>query len=253
MPISRSSSISIYYFAPILFNQHMTKRTALLILIVTLTGHFAAYSQEKVPRTNYLANVITERFSTLKNERKERDGEFRATFKGNTVARGKYTLGRRTGNWDFYDPKGKLVQTFNYDIGRFIYLDTLDLKGFKYMMDNITPADTVTVPFKIGGSVYGLFPLLYRDELSQQVRADNPGLQKAQYTHIITVNDKGYIISHKVTAVVSNSVKTYTLDDSKLDPDLTRFTPATVNHKPAMCQISINTTGTFNGALVRTY
>lgn len=218
-----------------------------------LVGSMAC-AQETTKHTSYIANTsITERFMVLKSDKKQREGEFTATFKNVTVAKGSYKQGNRAGSWSFSDAKGKLVQIYNYDINKFVLLDTPDTRGLKCFMENVQPTDLVKIPVKIGGSCYGLLPLVYRDELSQQVRADYPGLLKAQYTHIIIVDAQGNIISHKVTALVNNSTKTYTLDDRLLDADITRFTPATINGKPVVCRVTTVTYGSFSGAIERNY
>lgn len=219
-----------------------------LLLISTAT-----LAQQTVKRSNYLANSIMEKFEVLKADKKVRQGTFVATFKSTTVAKGNYQDGKRSGNWDFFNTKGKLVQTYNYTQNKLTFLDTADTQGLKYFLENVKATDVVSAPVKIGGSCYGLLPILYRQDLSDQVRNDNPGIQKITYTHIITLNDKGNIISHQVKANIKGISKTYTLDDSRLDPDVARFVPATLNHHAVPCQITTVTYSTFSGAIVRQF
>jgi len=227
--------------------------TTCLLTLFCLTASLT-FAQETTKKTAFIANTsITEHFTVLKDNKKMREGEFTATFKKITVAKGNYKKGKRVGSWSFTDAKGKLVQVYNYDINKFVLLDTPDTHGLKCFVENVQPADVIKIPVKIGGSCYGLLPLVYRDELAQQVRADFPGLQNAEYTHIIIVDATGKIISHKVNALVNHNNRSYTLDDSLLDPDVTAFTPATVNGKPVTCRITTVTQGGFYGAILRNF
>jgi hypothetical protein len=228
------------------------KKLTLLFAICSFTG-FLGHAQETVSRTSFIGTSITEKFEVLKSDKKVRQGIYTASFKQNTIAKGAYQNGARTGSWDFFNAKGKLVQTYNYNQNKFTLLDTADLSDLKYFLENVKPADAVTAPIKIGGSCYGIFAIVYRDELSQMVRADNPGVEKVQYTHVITLNTQGNIVSHQVTAVLKGVTKTYTLDDSHLDHEVTRFTPALLNHQPVQCQVTLVTYANYYGAIERNY
>lgn len=228
------------------------KKTFLLFTLLLLAAG-AGFAQETVRRTNYIAKSITERFEVLQSNKKLRQGAYTATFKQVTVAKGNYNNGNRTGAWSFFNTKGKLVQTYNYDAGRFTYLDSADVTDMKCLLENIKPEDKITPPVKIGGSCYGMFTLLYRPELSDMVREDKPGVRKVQYKHIITLNDKGYIVSHMVMATVNGIQKNYTLNDALLEAETTRFTPALVNNKPVQCQVTVLSYSNFYGAIVREF
>jgi hypothetical protein len=213
---------------------------SLLLLAIVILSASLSYGQQTVARTNELTNVVTENYQVLKANKKVKQGEYIASYKTTTIARGNYNNGKRVGEWKFYNPTGKMVQVYNYDKNQFSYLDTVDARhGLKYFVDGHTlDTDTITVPIKIGGSFYGMTMLIHNDRLLNIMRGNNPGHAVLNYKHVFTVSDDGALLRHQVLVKLGDEEKSYNLDESGIDADLTRFVPATINHKPAASQVT---------------
>jgi antitoxin component YwqK of YwqJK toxin-antitoxin module len=214
--------------------------SAIALLMCTIT-----YAQETVKRSNDITEQLTEKFSVLKSDKKIRQGEYTATYKGVEVAKGAYQNNKRTGTWNFFNATGKLIQVFNYDENKLILVDKPDTSLKYHYADNVTKADTVSPPVKIGGFYYSLMPMLFHFELGRIIHNNNPGISKATCTHIITINTKGDVIKHQVMVTVNGANQLYVVDDSKFDADMLKFTPAMVNHQPIEAKLTTTTVMTF--------
>lgn len=205
-----------------------------------------AMAQQTVQRSNKLANSdITEVYSVLKSDKKIKQGEYTATANNITLAQGNYLNGGRAGIWMFYNPAGKLIQTYNYTDNQLTFADSTDTKALQYVMAGSKADDDITLPVKIGGS-YSLQPTFLPKVLTQAIVHDFGSIAKAQLTHIYNLNSKGDVISHQVKVIAKGDTKVYQVDDSQLDRELTRFAPAMVNNAPVASKViatNIITTG----------
>src|ERR1700753_1220612 len=73
------------------------------------------FAQETIEKKNRLTANVTETYQVLKNNESVKNGPYQAIYKRKTpVAMGVFTNGKKTGQWRFYDPQGKLMQIYNY-------------------------------------------------------------------------------------------------------------------------------------------
>lgn len=191
-----------------------------------------AFGQETVRRSNKVASFITEKFSVLKSDKSVRDGEYSAETNDQIVAAGSYHDGRRVGNWQFFDNKGKVVQSYNYDLNRLWFNDTTDVKTVEYdFVDSLKRGDRIIYPVKIGGIFYGFAPFLFDElDLSRAIIRDMGGPSEVTCRHIFTIDDKGNLVKHEVLAIVNNTSKLYELDDRRFNDEFKKFIPAMINH-----------------------
>ena len=121
------------------------------------------FSQETVERKNWLTDSVIERFYVLKTDKNTKQGPYKAFYQRKTIiAAGNYDNGKKTGEWNFYDTLGKLVERYDYSTHTFKYEAPLyagiDLSYF--FDEKINKNDTVRRPIKIGGIYYGYIPYL---------------------------------------------------------------------------------------------
>jgi hypothetical protein len=120
--------------------------------------------EELIEKKNRLNDNVTETFHVQKANEQIKDGAYEAFYRRKTpIAIGNYTKGKKTGVWRFYDPKGTLMQVYNYDLGA-IEFEAIELKNasdFFYTIDKeVTDSDKVTKPLKAGGRYYGYLSYL---------------------------------------------------------------------------------------------
>ncbi|TSD66232.1 hypothetical protein FFF34_002180 [Inquilinus sp. KBS0705] len=154
----------------------MLKRCLLFFTAILLINN--CFAQETVQKKNKLTDSVTEVFQVLKSNKAIRQGLYQALFKKKiTVASGDYKNDKRAGLWQFYDTKGTVIQTYNYDTQKLYFEAPEDTtSALRYFIDkNLEPTDKVTKPIKIGGRYYGYIPYLqlfklpdYLNELNRQ-------------------------------------------------------------------------------------
>jgi len=211
------------------------------------------YAQETVEKKNRLTDNVTERYFVLKNNDQVKDGLYQALYKRKTaIASGKFTNGKKTGMWYFYDPKGAVIQTYDYTKDSLIYEGREDTTSdFRYLIDKlITDTDRVTKPMKAGGRYYGYLPYLglYRTSFDPYVYGTGGYVAVVE----LLVSPLGRLASYKVrlVSVWSGDFDQTTNMDIKLFKEEDRkFIPATFNGEPILSRIVIKCRLTTSGGL----
>jgi hypothetical protein len=206
----------------------------LLAIFFTAMGT-VVLAQATVKRSNDICHIVLEKFSVLKADKITRQGEYTATFSGETATKGTYTNGKRTGSWNFYGPNNKLAQTYNYDSDKLTFFDPNDLGEIKCIVAGAKTGDTVAAAIKIGGGRGLATIVLARTEVQSKMHDDMPNIIHASFIHTMVINAQGQVTDHLVKVIDTDDrsqTKTYHLDDSIFDPEITRFIPATINGKP---------------------
>ena len=197
-----------------------------------------AYAQQTVKRTNQLSPFIEEQFWVLKADKKIRQGDYIAiTPKKVVVAKGIYQNGSRVGIWDFFDEKKNHVQSFDYDKNEITFQDPEDLKKQRYFLKDVTKADSVNIPIKIGGSYYGFTMLLNTIPLLRHMVTDFRTQGSFNYTEVLTISETGAVVMHQAVANIANSSKIYRVAAETVAPEYTLFKPALNNGIPVACVI----------------
>ncbi|MGZ3767432.1 MAG: hypothetical protein ACXVB0_20675, partial [Mucilaginibacter sp.] len=107
------------------------------------------FSQETVEKKNRLTDDVIEKFQVLKANEGIKNGLYQALYKRKIpIAIGNYIKGKKTGIWRFYNPKGNLLQTYNYDKDSLKYEAREDItSSLRYLIDKeISDTDKVTKP-----------------------------------------------------------------------------------------------------------
>src|ERR1700743_853309 len=74
------------------------------------------FAQETIEKKTWLNDDVFEKFQVLKDHQDIKNGTYQALYRRRVpVAQGSYTNNKKTGMWRFYDPKGKLMQVYDYD------------------------------------------------------------------------------------------------------------------------------------------
>ncbi|MHB8209279.1 hypothetical protein [Mucilaginibacter sp.] len=216
------------------------------LLSVFLLLGLCTYGQDTVKRSDYLTQLVREDFFVLKSNKKVRQGPYQAIYNNVIISKGDYKEGKRVGKWFFASNKGQIVQSYDYD-QHIISIDSADQNNLKYLIaDSIKATDVIRYPVKIGGFFYGLYPLLFQPGISSMLHADFPDGTKLNCLHKFTIGPDGDIIKHEIQVTGGGKEKFYILDDSKFDPYLRQFIPASVNGRKVECQVLTKTSTTFN-------
>jgi len=211
------------------------------------------FSQEIVEKKNKLNDVVIEKFHVLKDKPEVRNGPYEALYRRRVpVAQGSYTNNVKTGTWRFYDPKGKLMQVYNYDTKTISYeaKEFMQSSDIYYGIDKeISDTDKVTKPIKIGGRYFGYLPYLglYQPPF-------NP-YQYSTYGCIaiveLLISPLGRLADFKVHTNCSliQYDQTISMHINLFKEEDRQFIPATYNGQPVLSRIVIRCVLRTNGEL----
>jgi hypothetical protein len=210
------------------------------------------FSQETIEKKNRLTDEVTERFHVLKNNEQIKEGLYQALFKRKlAVASGKYTQGKKTGVWYFYNNKGTVVQIYNYDKDSLRYESREDTtSSLRYLIDKvISDTDKVTKPIKVGGRYYGYLPYLGLYKIPF-----NPyeyGTFDLAAVVELLISPLGRLAEYKVHlfSPYNNYNPITTMDIRLFKEEDRKFIPATYNGKPVLSRIIISCRVTIDGGL----
>lgn len=209
-------------------------------------------AQETVEKKNRINNHVKEAFQVLKNNEQIKEGLYQAFYNRKTqVAIGHYVNNKRSGMWYFYDPKGTLIQMFNYTKDSLRYEAREDTTSdMRYLIDKvISDTDRVTKPVKIGGRYYGYLPYLgfYKTYYDADVYQTPGSVAIVE----LLISPLGRLAEYKVR-VISPSYQidqTNTIDINLFKEDDKKFIPATFNHQAVLSRIMITCRVTDDGGL----
>ncbi|MBV8389365.1 MAG: hypothetical protein JO080_06165 [Mucilaginibacter sp.] len=201
------------------------------------------FAQETIEKKNKLNDNVTEKFQVLKDRQEIRNGVYQALFRRRVpVAQGNYINNKKTGTWRFYDPRGKLMQVYDYNTGTIQYeaKEFAQSSDFSYGIDKeISDTDKVTKPLKVGGRYYGYLPYLglYR-----------PPFDPYQYSTYgciaiveLVISPLGRLADFKVHTNCSliQYNQTITMHINLFKEEDRQFVPATYNGQPVVSRILI--------------
>ena len=216
------------------------KKILLTIFTIAFITHCLA--QDTLEIKNKLADKVTEIFHVIKGNEQVKVGLYHAVYKRNIpVASGNYVNGKRTGTWFFFDSKGELLQTYNYNLSRLQY-EAPELQGsdLRYLVDNeLTDTDRTTKPVKIGGRYFGYLPYLglYRTPFEPNEVAVSAFVGVVE----LLISPLGRLADYKVH-LISNYYdydRTTTMDLNLFKDEDKQFVPATINSEPVLSRIVI--------------
>lgn len=225
----------------------------ILLFILSLFYLGDSFAQETIEKKNRLTDNVTETFQVLKDNEQVKNGTYQAFYRRKTpVAMGIYTKGKKTGQWRFYDPKGRLMQIYNYDQDSLKYEATeyRAASDFVYLIDKpIADTDKVTKPIKAGGRYYGYLPYLglYKTPFSPYEYGTNGLIAAIE----LLISPLGRLAEYKVHVIsaYSDYDQTITMDVKLFKEEDRKFIPATYNGQPVLSRIVIKCRITDSGGL----
>lgn len=211
------------------------------------------FSQETVEKKNRINDDVIEKFQVLKDNKDVRNGSYQAFYRRRVpVAQGTYTNNKKTGMWRFYDPKGKLMQVYDYDSKtiRFEAKEYAQSTDLSYGIDReIADTDKVTKPIKVGGRYFGYLPYLglYQPPF-------NPyeyGTYGCVAIVELLISPLGRLADFKVHTNCSliQYDQTISMHVNLFKEEDRQFIPATYNGQPIMSRILIRCTLNSSGGL----
>jgi hypothetical protein len=219
----------------------MLKRYLFLIIITLAFNLCNAQGTIQVKRK--ITNNVTEVFTVLKNDINYRQGLYQALYKKKTpVASGMYDKDKKVSLWKFTDPKGVILQTYDYTRDKVFYEAPEDTTSrLRYFVDkDLKPGDVVTKPIKIGGRYFGYLPYLSLFTLPEGYKEVDRSFVSAVV--ILLISPGGRLADYKVNLINSISgqpFKTVNMNIKLPDPADMIFTPATLNGEAIACRITI--------------
>jgi hypothetical protein len=228
----------------------------ILSLTFLLYSALSCFGQETIDKHDKIFDHLTERFTVLKDSQQVKNGLYQVfTKKDKLVARGMYTMGKKTGVWHFYNKSGQLMQIYNYDEKR-LQFEAKQYIGsnISYLIDKtITDKDTVTKPVKVGGRYFGYIPYLSLYKTPFSPFEYNSSAAEAEVE--LLVSPLGRLADYKIKVVFPymNYTQTLKLDLNLLKKEDREFIPATFNHQPILSRILIKCRLDDDGGLLFQY
>ncbi len=224
-------------------------------VVLFIAGVFFATcceAQELREKTNRLTDSVSEVYHVLKTNKYVRHGLYQALFQHfQPVATGMYENDKKVGTWRFYDPKGKLMQTYDYSTRLTSFEAPEDTtSNLRYLLDkDLKPGDKATKPIKTGGRYFGYLNYLQLFNLPDAYK-DHPEveLNEVKTTVELLISPGGRLADYKIhinNGAQDNVIKV----KAALAEEDRMFTPATLNGEPVACRIIIRAYITEKGHL----
>ncbi len=211
------------------------------------------FAQETIEKKNWLNDNVIEKFRVLKDQQDVKNGPYQALYRRKIpIAQGNYTNNKKTGTWRFYDPKGKLMQLYDYDSQTIRYeaKEYTQASDFFYGIDReISDTDKVTKPLKVGGRYYGYLPYLglYQPPFNPYEYGTNGCVAVVE----LLISPLGRLADFKVRTNCSliQYDQTISMHVNLFKEEDRQFIPATYNGQPVLSRIIIRCTLKPNGEL----
>lgn len=211
------------------------------------------FSQETIEKKNRLNDYVIEKFQVLKDHQEVRNGSYQALYRRRTpVAQGTYTNNKKTGLWRFYDPKGKLMQVYDYDSKTIRYeaKEYTQATDLSYGIDReISDTDKITKPIKVGGRYFGYLPYLglYQPPFNPYEYGTYGCIAIVE----LLISPLGRLADFKVHTNCSliQYDQTISMHVNLFKEEDRQFIPATYNGQPIMSRILIRCTLNSSGYL----
>ncbi|RFZ85422.1 hypothetical protein DYU05_07440 [Mucilaginibacter terrenus] len=219
-------------------------------MLVLLLNAASGHAQELTQRKNRLTDSVTEVYQTYKENKNIMHGLYQALYKKSTpVASGMYNKNVRVGIWRFFDSKGRLIETYDYDNKELKFEGREDItSALRYFVDrDLDSTAKVTKPIKIGGRYYGYIPYLRLFTLPRDLSDINKNIFSAVVE--LLVSPYGRLADYKVHLVAPNFERVINMNTHLPDPADMVFTPATLNGEGISCRIMIKAYITDDGHL----
>jgi hypothetical protein len=211
------------------------KKTFVLLYILSQMQYCLA--QGTIKRRNLINNSFFEEYSVLKNDRNVRNGNYRLLYKTKLAASGRYSQGKKTGVWNFYDGKSKVIQQFDYDNSKLITNTDECSANLRFEIPDALDGDSIINPVKIGGMIAGYQMLARKFRTLEYEKERVPFLT---VSHVFELDSAGNLTSWITRSEYSGKTKFDRQDIDQLSADERIFLPAFVNGKRVPSAVIFN-------------
>lgn len=224
------------------YYMHSLMKKSMLFLAVALAGG-TAFAQDT--RTTRMSESLTEVYSYLPGDKKMKEGICKVLDENNNVlAMGYYRQNRKAGVWNYYNPKGIVVQQYdyaknallsnnNYDGGSIVHYN-YDIPG-----ETIAQGAKVEPPVKVGGINYGFFLLYETRQIPKDLKNDNTMLNAAM-SYEFTIGPDGKLEKWDISYLDETTDKEIRKESQSvkhLPEDAYTFVAAKVDGKPVRSKL----------------
>ncbi|MEH0154414.1 energy transducer TonB [Limibacter armeniacum] len=122
------------------------KNSFFIITLLLITTFSSAQKIKKVSVKD--ESGLKETYSVLKSDPSVRHGEYKKAT-NYLLVKGQYSHGERSGVWEYYSPKSKLVQQYDFTSDTLLY----NYNGLEYAMDSTQYTRSIVI-------LGGLYPVL---------------------------------------------------------------------------------------------
>lgn len=224
------------------------KRIFIIALLILCSVY--CQGQENIEKKNRLGDRVTEKYYVLPSDQTTKDGLYQAFYRRKKIAEGNYTKGVKTGVWNFYNSKGVLLQTFNYDENslQFEARESANTNFHYFFDEDVKETDRLTKPIKIGGRFYGYLPYMNVFKTPFDVFG-----QSDYFIAVVEllISPMGRLADYKVhlIAPLLQYDQTFNLSLNFFSEEDKQFIPATLNHKRILSRIMIKCKVNDDGSL----
>ncbi|MEO7216008.1 hypothetical protein [Mucilaginibacter sp.] len=237
----------------IIMNKAATLLKKSIAIIAFLAILQVCHAQPLREKTNRLTDSVSEVYHVLTTNKYVKHGLYQALFQHfQPIATGMYENDKKAGIWRFYDPTGKLMQTYDYSTRLASFEAPEDTtSNLRYLLDReLRPGDKVTKPIKTGGRYFGYLNYLRLFNLPEAYQGHpEVELNEVKTTVELLISPGGRLADYKVhinNGAQDNVIK---MNTNLPDEEDRVFTPATLNGEPVACRIIIRAYITENGHL----
>jgi len=217
------------------------KKLFLLFVVIFCTTD--CFAQDTLrSKKNWLTDSVIERYNVLRSDPSVKDGPYKAFFKRKTmIASGNFKNGKHTGIWQFFDPRGRLVEKYDYDKNNFTYIAPIYARSYlSYLLDDtLKKGDRVTRPLKIGGVYYGFIPYVSLFQVPFDTFDVNTAAFEANIELLISPLGQLANYTVRLSSQYYEYDQTFNIDVHLFDEADRTFLPATLNGRPVMSRIII--------------
>lgn len=210
-----------------------------VLVLAAILLPFIAMAQDSNLKTvkKTVSQNLTEKY-TISKETKNKEGLYLVLdLDGKPLARGIYKNNQREGIWSFFDQSTNVVQRYDYNNSKLVYVSSEDNGFVKSDYDVDAPADAkVNPPIKIGGETLGVLAFFKTSDIPNNIEKTKEGVY---ITYNLEVSETGKIgdvyVQYKTGDGVLTKKKVYYNENFSLLDCI----PATVNGKPVKSNLML--------------
>ncbi len=197
-------------------------------------------SQNNPEKKSRFTDDVTEKFHVLPDSPDVKDGIYKAYYNHNhLIAVGSFSHGKKVGTWQFFNGRGAVLQTYDFDRDTIVY-EAFENRSsnLRYYVDReLGDSDKASKPYRVGGRLYGYLPYLKAFKAPFEPDFDLKPIYTA--TIELLISPLGRLADYKVHLVGPGFAQIITLTTSLLSEEDKKFIPAKINKEPVVCRIFI--------------